>query len=635
MTLTAGPPGSPEAADLHAAEQETVFSAQTPAVANTRGPLGPKDEELQRLRSLLFQREIAFIEDLRASLANPAAQAEQVSSVIAEALLLRSRQDDRLSIALEPLVDSIVRDALRANPEAFSSALFPLMGPSIRKSIAESFRSMLENFSKSMEMSFSCKGLRWRFEALRTGKPFGEVVLLHTLIYRVEEVFFIHSATGIDLMHVVNEGVDSQDANMVSAMLTAVQDFVNDSLANGKAGDLETLQHGEYTILLERGPAAYLACLVRGTPPANFREQIRSCLEHLLMEYYLPLSRFDGDTSLFAGSRVRLERLLASRYVDEGQPLPLWIKILLAGFCLGLLGGSGIWKWMDYRAQEQLREEERERHGLRQGRYASIGLLRGEAGLSILHVEPDENGPWEVFCLKDPLARDPLEVLREHDIDPSAFLFRITPYVSYEPDIVRQRVQKAILPPETVSMEFSDAGVLSLSGTAPMEWTLSARQTALALPGVRKVDTGGLADPRTTQLMSMIKLVEGTVVEFPSGKDIPVHEDMPKLTLAVETLVKLESLAARMGMAASLTVFGHADATGTDKRNYEISQARTKTIAAMLYARGSSMPIAMYGMGADYANREKGNVEDQASRRIEMRIHLVRAVNPENDQLGK
>ena len=40
------------------------------------------------------------------------------------------------------------------------------------------------------------------------------------------------------------------------------------------------------------------------------------------------------------------------------------------------------------------------------------------------------------------------------------------------------------------------------------------------------------------------------------------------------------------------------DTVGSDKRNYEISQARTRTIAAMLYARGSSIPIAMYGLRA-------------------------------------
>jgi outer membrane protein OmpA-like peptidoglycan-associated protein len=104
---------------------------------------------------------------------------------------------------------------------------------------------------------------------------------------------------------------------------------------------------------------------------------------------------------------------------------------------------------------------------------------------------------------------------------------------------------------------------------------------------------------------------------------------MSRLTLAVETLTELESLAASMGMAASLTIYGHADATGTEKRNYEISQNRAKAIAAMLYAKGSSMPIALYGMGAEYADTEKGKVGHQASRRIELKVRLVQAGSPD------
>ncbi|MDR2604567.1 MAG: hypothetical protein LBC55_04335 [Desulfovibrio sp.] len=704
---------SPDFADSRAPEPE--HAGDTSPAEDTRA-----DEEIERLRTLLFHRELLLLEQLRARLDSPDARAGDVGSVLAEALVLSSREDDRLKMAMEPLVDRIVKESLRDNPHEFSESLFPLMGPSIRKSIAESFHAMLESFSKSMETAFSWKGIRWRLESLRTGKPFSEVVLLHTLVYRVDAVYLIHSATGISLASVMNEGAQSGDSDMVSAMLTAIQDFVNDCLADGKKEDLDLLRQGEYTLLVERRPAAYLACVIRGTPPADYRAHMRACLEYLVMEYAGQLANFKGDTGPFDAARPRLEKLLGSRYVDEDKPLPVWTKLLVAALIVACPGGAG---YVFYRHSENVARaaaEAERRRSFHADMLASVDLLRREPGLLVIHVaeqpagdtpsstasaaSPDSSGqnrdmqqerttgeatspaaptdtttlsghtgqnrdmppesatgeaaspsapaapatpatpsghtgqspdaplknadgtPWNVVCLKDRLARTPEEVLREHGKDASLFRFTLIPYVSYEPDMVSRRVDLSIQPPENVLMRFAD-GIIYLSGTAPMDWTLEARRKALTLPGVKDVDIRELSDPRTARLAAMIREVQGASVEFPLGKDVPVPEDMPKLTRLVDTLAAMQRLAAEMGMTVSLTIYGHADAVGSVARNYEISQARAKVIAAMLYARGSGMPLALYGLGADYAHKSEG--PDQSSRRIELRVHLSPAAVPE------
>ena len=119
MAEHTGSPASPPDEFALPSGDEARVEAAVPADALRDGTLapaalagGPADEELNRLRSLLFQREISFIEDLRVKLANPRAQAEDVAAVIAEAMIVRAGKDDRLGMALEPLVDGIVRDAL-------------------------------------------------------------------------------------------------------------------------------------------------------------------------------------------------------------------------------------------------------------------------------------------------------------------------------------------------------------------------------------------------------------------------------------------------------------------------------------------------------------------------------------------
>lgn len=596
----------------------------------------PCDTDIVRLRELLFSHEIALIDALRAALESREFTTQKVSEVLAEAVLVRSGKDPALSIALEPLVDAIVKASLGRRRDDFVDALFPLMGPTIRKSIAEGFRSMLGSFSKSMEMAFSWKGLKWRFEAWRSGKVFSEIVMLNTLVYRVEQLFFIHSDTGLVLSHLTGENVESQDADMVSAMLTAIQDFVRDCFSSGKKDTLQSLQMGEFTIYIEKAHRAYIACVIRGTPPADFHAHLRATLDLLLVEYEENLTAFSGDSEPFTGAYRYLEPCLLSHYADSDRPVPLWTKALLALLVILALGGAG-YAWHAHAEAETARklalaQEEAYAASL----WQAVNRLRAEPGLMVASVTEEKMAPWETIVLKDSLARSPEEVLRDGGGDSSLLSVKTIPFISYDPSIVVLRVAKAIQPPDTVTMTFDEKGMLSFSGTAPMAWIVSTREEARAIPGVEHVDLAGVRDPMMDRITAMIREVESAVIEFPLGRDTPIPQDEPRLKKAVDTLVDLEKIAQGMGFTVTLTIYGHADSLGQEKRNYEISQARARTVAAMLYARGSSMPVAMYGMGSGYPRGDRDDDApggpgkgDQASRRIEMRVHF--ALSPSAD----
>ncbi|SBV95416.1 putative OmpA/MotB [uncultured delta proteobacterium] len=586
-------------------------------------PPPPDNEELIRLRELLFSREIALLDNIREALDSRQMTAKRVSDVLAEAIHLRSGKDPHLSMALEPVVDAIVKTSLHTRRNDFVNALFPLMGPTIRKSMSESFRSMLGSFSKSVEMAFSWKGLRWRFEAMRSGKPFSEIVMLNTLVYRVEQLFFIHSDTGLVLSHVANESVESQDADMVSAMLTAIQDFVRDCFAGGREEDLDSLQMGEFTIYIEKAPQAYLACVVRGTPPADFRSHLRATLDLMLVEYADTLESFNGDTEPFADAVRYLDSCLLSRYVDENKKLPFWAKALPVALLLACIAGGG---WLYY-TKERARTEQA---AFTASMHTALGYLRNEPGLMLINVVEAPAAPWEILVLKDALTPSPEEVLRGNNVDPALFSVRSIPFISYDPSVVMRRVKKSIQPPDSVTMVFDEKGTLTFTGTAPMSWIVATREDARAIPGVEHVDVDGVRDPMMDRISFMIHEIETAVIEFPLGKDTPLPADMPALKKAIDTLIELENITKKMGFSATLTIYGHADTVGNDRRNYEISQARARTVAAMLYGKGSSMPVATYGMGSEYPRG--GHEEtapatarggDQANRRIELRVHFA------------
>jgi OOP family OmpA-OmpF porin len=615
-----------QAEDKNAAFEQARVQPDEIASGADAIPAAPSDNELVLLRSLLMQREMAQLERIMTRLGNPADHARYVSEVIAEALLLRSSaHDEKLNKALELPVETVLRLFLHKKPQDVVGILFPVIGATIRRSIAESFHAMLGSLNRSLELSFSLNGLRWRMEALRTGKSFSEVVLLHTLLYHVEQVFLIHSETGLVLAHVVDEGAPSQDADMVSAMLTAIQDFAHDCFADGQDGQLESLRMGDFTIMLESAPQAYIACVVRGTPPSDLPERIAANLELVIAECEDELSNFKGDTSPFQKILRYLQDCLISKSAEESRPVPLWLRIIPIALAFVLLLGPVIYFWHGSHARQAEQQRIAAHHArMEQG----LNVLRDEPGYVVLEaIRPPGVEAWSIIILRDNLARTPEEVLAETNYTPTDYKLRLTPYMSFHPRLLERRIIQKIHPPPTVEANVDDDGILRLSGEAPLGWILQARQTAIDQPGINDVDLRGIRDPRYQRLTALLSAIEETTILFPMGKATPAPEDEERLIKTIDNLAELERLAKSMGMYASLTVYGHADAVGNDKRNYELSQERAKMLAVMLYARGSSMPISLYGMGADHADKSKVFGEgDQYSRKIEFRVHLGQAI---------
>ena len=174
-----------------------------------------------------------------------------------------------------------------------------MMGPAIRKAITTALRSMLDSLNRSLGISLSLRGLKWRLEALRTGKQFAEVVLLHTLSYRVEQVFLIHKETGLLLQHVVAESVPEQDGEMISGMLTAIQDFMQDSFGGAEGESLDTVEYGDRTLWIEQGPQAILAGVVRGNAPRELKTVFQEALESIHFEMREALVLFPGRCVVF------------------------------------------------------------------------------------------------------------------------------------------------------------------------------------------------------------------------------------------------------------------------------------------------------------------------------------------------
>ncbi len=365
------------------------------------------------LRSLLVGPEQEELADLRQRIEDPARTLKDLSRYLPEAIRLRN-QDHKLRLALHPIVEESIRVSVQRDPRMLADALYPVIGAAVRKAVALAFQTMLLSLNQVLEQSVSPRSIGWRLEAWRTGKSFGEILLLRSLLYRVEQVFLIHRKTGLLLLHREAAGAVVKDADLVSAMLTAIQDFVRDSFGASESAQLETVQIGELSLWIQHGPHAILAGAVRGAAPQKLQLVFQETLESICLERTRDLERFEGDPSPFLACEPQLDRCLLGQAPPPRRRHPFLIRALPAAMLLALAA------WLLFAIREQRRWD------------AYVRSLSRQPGIVVTSAER-QGSQYIVSGLRDPLAVDAATLLASSGIPAHQVSFHWEPYLSDEP----------------------------------------------------------------------------------------------------------------------------------------------------------------------------------------------------------
>jgi outer membrane protein OmpA-like peptidoglycan-associated protein len=443
--------------------------------------------EFDTLRRLLIGPEQNRIEELSEEIGSKQITPEDIADHLPEAIALRAGRDDHLGRALGPTFETAMRESIRRHPEEMAAAIFPVLGPAIRKAIAETMAALVRSINAAVEQSLSINGLKWRIEAWRTGVPYPEIVIKHALVYRVEQAFLIHADTGILLEHVSARDLKVTDADLISGMMSAIQDFVRDSFRPGEGAMLRTFTVGEHTVQVEAGPGALLALVIRGQAPDSVLKNQQDTLETIHIEFANQLAEFDGDSVAFDAARPLLESCLetvvATDHRGEKRGL-VWLKWALPLFIvLALVAGFWI------------------RSNMRWNR--SLAALRAEPGIVVVDASRGFSR-WNISGLKDPIARQPEAIIASAGISSPPIVGRWEPYLSLDPTLASARALhavdslKAIVEGDRImfdagSADLNSSAVAALSGIAALVSQLD--RTAASAGGSVKLQLTGRTDP--------------------------------------------------------------------------------------------------------------------------------------------
>jgi outer membrane protein OmpA-like peptidoglycan-associated protein len=564
-------------------------------------------EELRHLIVAPEQEGLAAIEERLDDLEK---RTQDVSAVVAEAIdMRRATGDQALAAALAPTIQETLRESVRRDPHVLADALFPVMGPAIRKSITETLRGMLESFNEALDNSFSARGLQWRIEAMRTGKPFSEIVLMHSLLYRVEQVFLIHRETGLVLNHIVAPSVATQDPDLIAGMLSAIQQFVRDSFQskNSETETLGSLNIGELQVWIEESPNAVLAAVVRGHAPADFRQAMNEVLEDIQRYFSSALANFKGDAGPFRAADERLAKLLETRYreapAEKRKPRALMI---VGGIAAALLIG-----WLGY-STYLLIEWSR-----------FLDQLKKQPGIVVVSYNKDGR-TFHIQGFRDPLAADPKILASQAGLDPDKADLQLAPYYSLDDAMVAKRAEKMLHPPSTVKLQ-AKQGELIAEGSAPQQWITRLEDRAPLIAGVTGLDESHLVNSNLQQLYTLKNAIESEVLLFPLGSaDLEAGQDA-KLVEVQARLRELQSQSDSFHQTLSIELVGHSDTTGIEGTNLVLSQQRAEQIRRFLLKNGVKREaLRSTGVGTTQPLRNEDSEEGrQLNRSVTFKVSFA------------
>ena len=417
------------------------------------------DQRLLELKSLLFGEEKNKIENIEPLVDTKMRDPKILGENFHQALNHSStHHKESLSQELDPLIEDGISNSIKKNPENIINILTPIIGPAIRKSVADALKKFIENTNHMLENSFSPKHIKWRLQSWFSGTSYSDVVLANAYAYSVEDILLIDKNSGILIAsaHHPNQSKLDKDEDLVSGMLTAIRQFTADTMSNSTENSLDRLEFGNSTILVKEGLHAYIAAVIEGTPNSeleNFFIELNESLHLHNYPFENPQEKSLIKEKLTSGLQTKHKPHEIESASETSKQLKS--KIILTTIALAILSIIG---WNFYNSallqqQQKLVDQ-------------FISDVDMTAGFMVVHQELI-NDRFIVKAFKDIHTEIPKKQLVElqNKIHPKKITLIWKPYVSTEKHMVLEQLKQQVDIPPSLKLALK-GNILNISGTS-------------------------------------------------------------------------------------------------------------------------------------------------------------------------
>ena len=551
-------------------------------------PSGLPDNSLEKIRELLIGRDDKFVQE---KLKHDAKGI--VTNVVSEALFDRETKDGSVNKVLVPLVEKSLHRSIEANSEKIVGTLYPLVGTLVRKAVSSFLVEFIERTNALIENSFSPKSISWRFKAWQSGVKYSEYVASQIYQYQVQQLLVIHRETGTLLHSISSDPEKEKDADLISSMLVAINDFVADAFgvtATESENELGEIKTEDFTLLIKIGPQALLVAAVTGSIPPEVRGKLQQALEEFHQFYQQPLIHYEGDNAPFEGCETILaDCLISERKESEGKRSKRMIGavvLMVIFIALAILSFMRL----------------------------SLSILKSE--LHELTPPPGiivtdtyiSNGIVHTKVLRDPISTSVDQWFSDNGIDAEKVTVIEEPFVSLKPSVVERKLetlvnQYPLNELESITIEKEENRRFLISGTVFNTTAIDLTQQISAIPGISavSVDTTALnvkpaynvddAALQKATLNRLVNKVSSQSVLFATNQEALSEVQLAKLETLANDIKRLLTLADKTNTVVSIVVMGASDNSGSTARNRTLSKKRADNVVSSLISLGVESDI--------------------------------------------
>lgn len=541
------------------------------------------DNSLEKVRELLIGRDDKFVQQKLDRDAKGF-----VSNVVSEALFERETKDGSVNKVLVPLVEKSLHRSIEANSEKIVGTLYPLVGTLVRKAVSSFLVEFVERTNALIENSFSPKSISWRFKAWQSGVKYSEYVASQIYQYQVQQLLVIHRETGTLLHSISSDPEKEKDADLISSMLVAINDFVADAFgvtATESDNELGEIKTEDFTLLIKIGPQALLVAAVTGSIPPEVRGKLQQALEDFHQFYQQPLINYEGDNAPFDGCETILaDCLVSERKEGEGKKSK---RLIGAAVLLVIFIALAVLSFM----RLSLSILKSELHELT----PPPGIIVTDTYIS--------NGIVHTKVLRDPVSPSIEQWLSDNGIDAEKVTVIEEPFVSLKPSVVERKLETLVNEYplnelESITIEKEENRRFLISGAVFNTTAIDLARQINAIPGLSavSVDTAALkvkpaynVDDAVLQkatLNRLVNKVSSQSVLFATNQDTISAVELAKLELLASDISQLDALASKTNTFISIVVLGASDNSGSSARNKVLSQKRADSVVNTLVTLG-------------------------------------------------
>lgn len=547
--------------------------------------------ELEKLRAIILGENNQQITDT----VNKQAR-KIVSDVLTEALHDRQKKDGSVNKVLLPIVENSVEHSVTHHSDRLISTLYPLMGSLVRKSVGAFLTSFIEKTNQLIENSFTIKGLKWRFKAWQAGVTFTQYVVSQTYNYRVEHVLLIHQKTGLLLKAVNLDQQTQNDTDLISSMLTAINDFIGDSFQIGQDGvkeQLKTVSTDNFNLLIKPGPSAIIVAAVTGNSPQQVSEQLQVTLEEIHHLYIDELTQFNGDNSSFDNLESQLNDCLlieekAPEKVSTKKPIFAWVFIAIFIAFIGF-------KTIHWYKLEKLHQQ--------------IMAIDQQAGIIVKNLKVTSKESISLDVMRDPDAVAIRTWFTNEKIPFEHVRLIERKYYSLSSDILKQRANKFLVAFPNISLQWQHEQLLLAGNIDGLEYQrITDKLKEIGIQS-HSINTEKLIITNSHSLAQSIvinqQIFKGLVgkistiqLSFGIASDQVTPAMKNDLQQLKQQFLHLLKLANQLNISVGLLVMGSSDNSGNIKKNNTLSLKRAENTAVTLMQLGLSREqIFVTGLG--------------------------------------